>query len=114
MATQILPDEEMIADSDKLLTFTAYKDDGTVINLIGGAAWWYLSPSGDPNHQLLKRRCSLTSPVGGIFTAFLDDVDTVGLDGEYIQQLEVRDSNNYKYRTAQGRFLIHPAIGEGL
>jgi len=112
MATQILPDEEMIADSDKLLTFTAYDGNGVILNLSGGQVRWLLSPSGDPSKTLLEITGTITYPLLGKFNVFLNDTDTIGLDGEYIQQLRVRDSNWNIYRPAQGRFLIHPAIKE--
>jgi len=113
MATQILPDEEMIADSDKLLTFTAYDENGAVLNLTGAKKLvWLLSPSGDTNKQILKKTGVLTFPLIGKFRVLLDDTDTLGLDGEYTQQILVTDSNNNTYRAGEGRFLIYPAIAE--
>ncbi|MCK9371387.1 hypothetical protein M0R04_15845 [Candidatus Dojkabacteria bacterium] len=119
MATQILPDEEMIADSDKLLTFTAYDENGAVLNLTGAKKLvWLLSPSGDTNKQILKKTMagnggiSITFPLVGKFRVRLDDTDTIGLDGEYTQQILVTDSNNNTYRAGEGRFLIYPAIAE--
>jgi hypothetical protein len=113
MATQILPDEEMIADSDKLLTFTAYDENGAVLNLTGAKKLvWLLSPIGDANKQILKKTGTLTFPLLGKFRVRLDDTDTLGLDGEYTQQILVTDSNNNTYRAGEGRFLIYPAIAE--
>lgn len=96
MTTQILPDEEVIANSDLLLTFTAYDENGAVINLKGGKVFWYLSPAGDTDETILEKQGTLTDPVNGEFTVFIDNTDTVGLEGEYEQQIMVFDSNTVR------------------
>ena len=111
MTIDILEDLTLIGNTDKLLTFTAYDEAGSLLNLAGGSATWLLCPYGQFSVNILTIAGVLdpTPPVN-TFTVTIPAASTLSLNGKYIQQIQVTDSNGDTFRPAQGNVLIYPAV----
>jgi hypothetical protein len=99
----------LIAESKKVLTFTAYKETGELLNVsYGGNIVWSLYPIEDSSFSfIVKDAEKLTAST---FSITLETTDTVGLEGRYIQQVAITDSNENNFRPIQGVVVILPPI----
>jgi hypothetical protein len=105
-----LPEFSFIAGTDKVLTFTCYKEGtiDTLLNLTGGAIEWTLCPFGSFTIETLEKAGAITGM--GTFTVTLTAAETLALRGKYIQQVRVTDYYGNTFRPAQGTVIIQPAI----
>lgn len=111
MTIDILEDLTLIGGTDKILTFTVYDETSNLLDLNGGSVTWLLCPYGSFSVNILTIAGVLdpTPPVNS-FTVTIPAVDTLTLNGKYIQQVVVTDSNGDTFVPAQGNILIYPAI----
>jgi hypothetical protein len=104
-----LPELSFIAGTDKVLTFTCYKEDQTTkLNLSSGPVYWKLCPFGSFTIETLYKTGVITGT--GTFTITLTAAETLALRGKYIQQVIITDYYANTFRPAQGTVIILPAI----
>jgi hypothetical protein len=103
-----LPELSFIAGTDKVLTFTCYDEDSSLLDITGGTVLWYLCPFGQYGVNILT--VSGVVATANTFTVTLTAVDTLSLSGKYIQQVVITDFDGYTFRPGQGIVLILPAI----
>jgi hypothetical protein len=105
-----LPEMALIAGSDKVLTFTAYAENGIdLLDISTATIQWFLCPYGQFNYPLITKD---GIPIdANHFTVTLSNTETLAFSGKYIQQLLITDFSGNVFRPSQGTVIVTPAIG---
>lgn len=104
-----LSEISFIGGTDKELTFTTYKEDGsTLLDITSGLPEWNLCLSDQTEDIILTKVGTIID--ANHFTITLDAIDTFSLSGKYVQQLILTDFSGNIFRAGQGVVIILPAI----
>ena len=104
-----IPDLTFIGGTDKLISYTTYKENGIdLLNITGGEATWFLCPYGDFQNPVLQITGVITT--ANKFTVTIPYASTKSLFGKFIQQVTVTDFFGNTFRPGQGIVIITPAI----
>jgi hypothetical protein len=107
-----LPDISFIGGTDKVFTFTCYKENGLDLLKIsgGGTATWLLCPYGGFGTRTLEITGDINTD--NSFDVVIPAASTLALRGKFIQQVTIIDYYGNTYRPGQGLVIILPAIPE--
>ena len=97
-----LPELQMIAGADRVLTFNIYTSGSIAPNLAGASFTWKLSPYGQYSSVLTKSGSWSGSSLKNQFTVSLEPSDTNILSGIYLQQYTLVSASGYTYIPSQG------------
>lgn len=104
-----IPDLELRAGSDKVLTFVFYQENGVdLLSVAGGSVSWRICPYGEFNINILT---IAGSPLdANTYSVTIVPADTELLSGKYTQQLVVVDFDGHEFVPGQGNVIIFPKI----
>ncbi len=101
----------MSAGDAKDLDFTVTDQDAVKLDLTSAPIKWKVAR--DPYSSVLLSKSSTditeitsTDLPNGIFTVFLKEADTLGLDGVFYHEAEIRDANDDPFTITKGHITL--------
>ena len=106
--SQKLDDMSLIGGTDYTLEFPILTPTGNSVDISSASMKWLLCPYGEQSYPILEKSAETSG--SATFIVNLTSLDTLYLDGIYLQQIEITNSSGSKIRPAEGVILIKKAI----
>lgn len=103
-----LSETSFIAGSDEELFFNVYSSGCTLVNLSGATIVWKLTRYNNTTTALLSKAGYLAGSPINRFSVKIDDTDTAGSSGKFIQIYSITDASGSVIKPGMGIINIAP------